>query len=74
MEEVVRKGESFSMKMAIDIDEWYPVYTIHKRRIMGCVDVDIPQELVERFDKVSYEFSVIQSELRQLYQAAKTPV
>ena len=50
-------------------DEWYPVITIYKTtRTDSPWAYDVPEELIERYEKIDDEFSKIQEELREIYE------
>jgi hypothetical protein len=58
------------MKVILETDEWYPVYTVGKKGFEKDV-VDIPTVLVERFGVMIVEFNAIQDELAAIVEAMK---
>jgi len=57
------------MKVYIDSDEWYPVYSVEKSP--WGIEVDVPEEVLERWDQVFCQFRNIQSEMAALVVAAE---
>ena len=56
-------------KMLIDVDEWYPVYSISKRYESGYKrqdEIEIPPDLQKRHDRIMAEFDALQRELAEL--------
>jgi len=56
-------------KMLIDVDEWYPVYSIikpYKNGYNSGFEVEIPADLQERHDRIMAEFDALQKELAKL--------
>lgn len=51
----------------IDKDEWYPVFCISTH--YG-VEVEVPQDLIERWDKAEQEFDAVQAIVGKLYDTA----
>jgi hypothetical protein len=51
------------MKVGIDWDEWYPMYSICKK---GRKVFDLPVETVERWKRAFAEFDAVQEEMRKL--------
>lgn len=56
------------MKVRIDKDEAYPVFTV--RSTWGRV-VDLPDELVDRARRVEEEYATVQEELERAYNAGR---
>jgi hypothetical protein len=50
-------------------DEWYPVIDITE---YGEVNVEISQELLEKYNKIMQEFNDLQKELYKLYSENKS--
>jgi hypothetical protein len=61
------------MKVKIDADEWYPVYTLEEvdRVYPYDVVVDVSMELFDRCTRVTAEFRQIQKELGKLCDTAE---
>lgn len=56
-------------KMLIDVDEWYPVYSIikpYKNGYARHLEVDVSADLQERHDRIMAEFDALQKELSKL--------
>lgn len=53
------------MKVHIDSDEWFPVYSLHPSAGPEC---DVSPETVERWKKVHDDFEQTQSEMQQVYK------
>lgn len=52
------------MKVQIDSDEWYPVYTIYEGEdTTEEYMTEVPDDLVERAKKVTAAFNALQEEL-----------
>ena len=58
------------MKTSIVKDEWYPVFYIDNAMSYGPI-LDLPEDLIQRWEKISNEFDQIQRELGNLYYRAK---
>lgn len=54
------------MKYWIDADERYPVFALLPAEDAYGVVVDVPDELVERYNKVCEEYGKVQAELAKL--------
>ena len=54
------------MKYWIDADERYPVFALLPAKDAYGVVVDVPDELVERYNKVCEEYGKVQAELAKL--------
>jgi hypothetical protein len=56
------------VKIVIDEDEWYPVFSIKEERYVYAYDVrvEVTEEQVARWRKVFEEFELVQDELRAL--------
>jgi hypothetical protein len=54
------------MKVWIDGDEWYPVYTLHRQQHSDEATVEIDSIFYERYEKALKEFQAVQKELREL--------
>ena len=52
------------MKVTIDQTEWYPIYVIEEDQEST---LEIPQELITKFNNNLKEFTNIQNELRPMY-------
>lgn len=61
------------VKRRLDVDEWYPVYSleVELRTYAGDMLVEVPQELVDRHDRIMAEFDAMQAELRALDEGLK---
>lgn len=55
------------MKVKIDADEWYPVYSVTDDCGTKC---EVPEETVERWKRIEKEFDVMQDEMRAAREAA----
>jgi len=55
------------MKASIIKEEWWPVYMIDPEDIDGEDTIDIPDDLVARYEKIMEDFDVIQTELEKLF-------
>jgi hypothetical protein len=53
------------MKVFVDADEWYPVYTLHTEQCSE-EELEIDSIFYERYKKAYDEFRAVQSELRVL--------
>lgn len=61
-------------KIWIISDEWYPVYSFNDYESRYAdADVDIPEETLERWQKVFYQFQEVQDELGDLVYNWKYP-
>lgn len=58
------------MKARISKTEWYPVWVLDTIEGYG-TEVDIPQDLIDRYQANMKVFDEIQSELRKLRDAPK---
>lgn len=57
------------MLVALDVEEWYPVYYVRKSEdYPEDNDTEVPDELVERFEKTLEEFQDVQEELRKIHK------
>jgi len=55
------------MKIYIDADEWYPVYSLSRVKNHDFeVESDAPEELVERWEKTMEKFRELQAEIKKL--------
>ena len=56
------------MKMYLDKDEWYPVYTLREEHRPYLTEywVDVSSELMERHKKIIADFDALQDELSKL--------
>ena len=54
------------MKVAIDKDEWYPVYYLVSSDYHETTEVN--KQVVERWKKVFIEFDKVQEEMRRVYK------
>lgn len=53
------------MKVAIDRDEWYPVYSIQRHDLHEWEDkYDVPQEIIDEYWEAMTRFTDIQLKLR----------
>lgn len=60
-------------KKVIDEQEWYPVLCLEDKQgpfDLG-VEIDIPPDLFERYQRINAEFTAIQLELRKLSREAE---
>lgn len=59
------------MKIRIDKDEWYPVYTETDREPGGLIvrEVEVEEAFYERWQKALDEFESIQDTLNVIYHA-----
>ena len=55
-----------TVRKIISVDEWYPVYEIYDSSLGRFVD--IPEELIEEFERISDEFENMQEILSGLYE------
>jgi hypothetical protein len=55
-------------KVKIYEDEWYPVYDLWKSN----EGVELPQELIDRYEAVLKEFNEVQDLIQSAYAAART--
>lgn len=57
------------MFVELDVTEWYPVYYARKSEdYPEDNDTEVPDELVERFEKTLKEFQDVQEELYKIYK------
>jgi len=56
------------MKMYIDTDEWYPVYTLRddKRTYLPSYEVELDQNLMDEYQRIMDEFDAFQEILSKL--------
>ena len=56
------------MKMYLDSDEWYPVYSLREDRFKFMNDymVDVSPEFMEKYNRIVSEFNSLQDELDKL--------
>lgn len=54
-------------KVYLSQDEAFPIYDIYEDDFMG-VEVEIPQELIDRYKKVNEEYDAMQKELAKYYK------
>lgn len=54
------------MKVFLDEDEWYPVYTVTDRKGFSTETVDLSEEELKEFLKVHKKFSEWQARLRKM--------
>lgn len=61
------------VRRRLDVDEWYPVYSleVELRTYAGDILVEVPQELVDRYERIMAEFSAMQAELRAIDEGLK---
>ncbi len=57
------------MKVKIDSDEWYPVYSI----VSYGTECEVPEDTVQRWNRIMGEFDVMQKEMRETLKAAFKP-
>lgn len=51
------------MKITIDREEWYPVYTIDREPSKREKPIEVPDEIVERWERIEVEFHKVQDEI-----------
>jgi len=58
------------MKVLIDSDEWYPVYSIETNPayFFGAPLVEIDESLLKRYENAKQEFEAVQLVLEELYK------
>ena len=58
------------MEAQIDVDEWYPVYTIEVGEDLReyCTNIEISASLYRRYQKALEAFDKVQDELEKLYK------
>lgn len=55
------------MKVAIDRDEWYPVYSIQEHNLQEWEDrYEVPQEIIDEYWEAMTRFTDIQLKLRRI--------
>lgn len=56
------------MRMYLDEDEWYPVYTLREDRykFMNDLEVDVSSEFMMKYERIMSEFDDLQEELRNM--------
>lgn len=61
------------VKRRFNVDEWYPVYSLEKqyRAYNKHYNIKVPQELVDRYDRIMAEFDAMQAELRAIDEGLK---
>lgn len=57
------------MKARIDIDEWYPVYSVGDDSFGE--EAEVPDELVARWKACLKEFNIIQDELARIHDQVR---
>ena len=56
-----------TVKVVMDVDEWFPVMVIRDDARWGGKTVEVPDDTVERFRRVQEEWDSLQNELRKLW-------
>jgi hypothetical protein len=56
------------MKIHIDREEWYPVYYISSDIYCGEQPHEVPEETVNKWNRVFAEFKAVQEEMRKLVE------
>ena len=56
-----------TQRIGIDVDEWYPVYSLTDENYAD--KFDVPTDLVERARHADAEFNAVQVELGRIYKA-----
>lgn len=55
------------MRVAIDRDEWYPVYSIQEHNLQEWEDrYEVPQEIIDEYWEAMTRFTDIQLKLRRI--------
>lgn len=57
------------VKRWIDSEEWYPVYELRRNHSGYSTEVQIPEDLVQRYAAAYKEFKAVQSILKGLYES-----
>lgn len=60
------------MKVQLDSDEWYPVYSIVEKS--GDVEVELDEPIIERIKAATAEFLAVQALMADAYEAARAKV
>ena len=64
------KNQMKKIKVLIDSDEMYPVYSIYKEDNSGWGGlVEIDQKLFDQYEKVMVDFKAMQKTLKQIYNS-----
>lgn len=53
------------MRVKIDVDEWYPVFSISDDKPTAAHGVEVSDQTIERWRRVGREFDEVQKELRE---------
>jgi hypothetical protein len=56
------------VKVGIDCEEWWPVYTIEDENEFSEKTLEIPLSLYIRFKHIMLEFSSLQEEIQKYYE------
>lgn len=61
------------VKLRLEVDEWCPVYSLEKRHkaYREHYNIEVPQELADRYDRIMAEFDAMQAELMALEEGLK---
>lgn len=59
------------VKVYVDSDEWYPVYSVVDSDTYGGIEVEVPQGTLDRWQSVAAEFEDVQNEMEASRDAAK---
>ena len=55
------------MRVEIDVDEKWPIFSLSHVLEQGGVGVEIPDEFVERFLEVQEEYEIMQNKIKEIY-------
>lgn len=55
-------------KVSFDIDEWYPYYEFRKVKEDSIYGLFVPNEVIERWEKLETEYMKQQQELKSYYE------
>lgn len=58
------------MKVKIDRDEWYPVYSVHSVHDQYGDEIEVDDLTAERWRRVTAEFESIQDEMDEAWRKA----
>ena len=57
---------SNKIKITVDSDEWYPVYTLYRSREGAKYYLELEEETVLEIEKIQKQFDELQSKLREI--------
>lgn len=55
----------------IEQEEWWPVLRLSDESYYGRTPLDVPDELLKRYEQCMVEFTYVQKELRKIYESDK---